>query len=759
MTSHDFSTTSEAGAYGSPQPAEPSDSHHTGSDSNNREHAEVIALTVLRSRYLYNSQASPETLISALDACQDPWSEELCRAAVEWVLNYIPNRKSPVSPYPEPSDFWKGPRIGLFKYIYPISKHLPAPILKETLLKIDGLLQQALEKESRVRPTGFPSGMAHQIKMGNLTQLIAALGKFPVEEATQGAACLTYKQYKRKWVRAQIVRLISLLDSDTPPDDTLTDGLFPLELAVKTGLAGMVQAFLNKGQPAYVIQQAFELAADSQQVEIARLLVNAGANYNLNYHYDEGPGQRCPICFTNIQPSKRNYCNHWICRSQTNWKGNLFLEFSASSGIHTVSEAPLSELAFLLSPAIAEENLFNQLVEAASGRVKELIQAVRTQGVLYWTHRQELVTEPINYAQTSVIHYDYFSPDTNFINKINSEVYEALGWLENSEFYKELDRCRISTNIAKIRAVLAKGEYPSFRILNGESRILNGESVLQYAISLGDFDLLKDIVKVGPAKADLNYAFGKAMDAGLHDIAHFLVQAGADLNYNYSYDHGSGQRCPFCYDLITCNYLNPYNKLCQHWVCTTIHAPGKIGNFTSFLKPEFDFNWRIFWLEALVKSMEPELFQLVLEKLPTENRPLLESVRALGKDFWTTDSRLVKVAWKTKYGVVSEGLDFFHPDPSFAAEVKSAAESLTWGVTGLLDVFQPLTSDTGEAYLLRLAASNQWLLHNIDKSLSPWEQLAIQVVSKYVISGSAEDASKLLKKLLHPRKQKLGPKT
>ncbi len=208
------------------------------------------------------------------------------------------------------------------------------------------------------------------------------------------------------------------MDDQIERGDKYDDEASLLEKAASQGNLAGIEALLAAGVQEWDIQQAFELAADAGYLEIAGRLIQAGADYNFNYGYDHGEGQRCPVCYRQIMPGAVEICEHWICTREGR-------EFSWYSDDASDFSEELTDLYGLLEELDAQTGL-DQAPPALNQTFRSLLQ----HDTGYWTYRDGVIE--VRWSTGGMLNgsgFDYFHPDAGFAKKLKAELRQGIDWL------------------------------------------------------------------------------------------------------------------------------------------------------------------------------------------------------------------------------------------------------------------------------------------------------------------------------------------
>lgn len=234
----------------------------------------------------------------------------------------------------------------------------------------------------------------------------------------------------------ELTKIKHLLLAGKPLDGFEVDGQSALEYVVEKGNYELTQEILTLKPDASLIQATFEIAADTGKIEIASLLVNAGADYNYYYGYNRGEGQRCPICFRAIDQMELEACEHLIASSDSGYTPVFFRLDEELEDFYN----KLEELANLICSLV--NDVFEKVLASAPKDLQIVFETVRKYGYFYWTHKEGIITfewDVHNYLGDAG--YDYFHADPDFARKVEIEAEQALAWLQDNypELYQESD--------------------------------------------------------------------------------------------------------------------------------------------------------------------------------------------------------------------------------------------------------------------------------------------------------------------------------
>jgi hypothetical protein len=177
--------------------------------------------------------------------------------------------------------------------------------------------------------------------------------------------------------RSAILRIL-----DRFPDVFVEDEnhFTPLMHAAAGGHGELVQIllphYIAHEEATWLVQQAFEAAAEEHHAAIARLLIDIGADPDWAFVGMQDYWERCPICLARCCPGARKVCAHWVCSSDT--MGFTWFLSEAEN-----FEAEVEELVSLAVEFFQAENLEEMLMSCPK-RFREVLVRIRRHGRYYW---------------------------------------------------------------------------------------------------------------------------------------------------------------------------------------------------------------------------------------------------------------------------------------------------------------------------------------------------------------------------------------
>ncbi len=202
-----------------------------------------------------------------------------------------------------------------------------------------------------------------------------------------------------------------------------------LPLAQKAAAAGdyqRVKALLINGLDNAEIQRAFQAAAFNKRMDVAWLLIEAGAGF---YNYDSENSETkeyCPVCLRMILTEGNlddyNLCSHWVC---------LYIEGEYHFENRTDFGAAISALAQRLRKRDLPDEDFDRIIRIAPTELRILFKRARKYHDLYWTVKGEvLAVEHISPGRLASYCISYYHPYPGFAEKVKDEAQAGLAWLK-----------------------------------------------------------------------------------------------------------------------------------------------------------------------------------------------------------------------------------------------------------------------------------------------------------------------------------------
>lgn len=181
----------------------------------------------------------------------------------------------------------------------------------------------------------------------------------------------------RQGDRSAILRIL-----EREPDVNIEDEnhYTPLMHAASSGQMEVVRMLLpscvGHEEAVWLVQQAFEVAAESGHPKIARLLIDIGADPEWAFVGMQDYWERCPICLARCCPGARRVCSHWVCSSDS-------MGFTWFSSESENFELPVEEVVSLAHELFQRADAA-ELLARCPPRFRDVLLEVRRHGIYYW---------------------------------------------------------------------------------------------------------------------------------------------------------------------------------------------------------------------------------------------------------------------------------------------------------------------------------------------------------------------------------------
>ncbi len=586
-------------------------------------------------------------VLRALRDCPAPWSLDLSEGALRWLESYLEPGVCSLLPCPLYKDFVY---FGL-----ELIEHLPADLLLLRMVSARKNLLDLLEK-----PEGNKDDFSHEhtacavdfIKEcfdKEVKRRISATAIF-IEYASQAIELAGVRDVGRQ---AQLI--LKLKEYYTGKIRGMIAAFKPLSVEETAKTVRLVRAariydynrvteLLEKEEPQdKVLQEAFRAAGGYGCLEIAALLIEAGAEVNADYEFKNGEGQRCPHCFGRIYSNEFTFCDHWVCSyyNDDHYK-DVFALFTTSLNDFDKEVRKLAQWINEMGSAV-----FELVLSEAPAELMELYQKVDKYREFYWAKDDKVQSTHWDTNWIGGSGDDYFHPDPMFSSRLKAEARSGLEWLE--ERFPEL----CSREEKKRRYAVEDEEDVTV-------------SSLERAAEANNLRLVEAILIDEPEHDRLQAAFELAADQRHIELARYLIAAGAEYIFDYSLDEDVYHRCPLCFTRL--QYGNEGE--CGHWVCNPYE-----GTFIGFTNYIDDFNEEVIDVANLVEEISyRDDYDDIMEKAPAELYSLIEVVIKEGRLYWTNDLQIVSTSYNIGGLRIPEMVvTYFHPDPGFARKVKEEA--------------------------------------------------------------------------------------
>ena len=201
----------------------------------------------------------------------------------------------------------------------------------------------------------------------------------------------------------------------------------------------------------------------------------------------------------------------------------------------------------------------------------------------------------------------------------------------------------------------------------------NHYTALMHAAATGDLSIVRLLLPLCIAHEEaawlVQQAFEVAVEAENPKTARFLIDIGADPDWEFVGMAGGWERCPVC--LSRCSPSS--QRVCAHWICTS-DAMG----FTWFVSEPDNFDVEVEELVSLAFDFfaHPDAESLFL-RCPERFRSVLVQIEEHGRFYWALDEHVVvKRQPKSKPGAFSD-LHFYGTTPRLGSRIKARAISLS----------------------------------------------------------------------------------
>lgn len=222
------------------------------------------------------------------------------------------------------------------------------------------------------------------------------------------------------WIRSILAR---------KPDVSIQDQsqFTPLMHAASHGHIDVVRELLNPclchTEATWLIQHAFEAAAETAQVETARLLIDIGADPDWAFIGMQDYWERCPICYHRCRPGARNVCVHWICSSDNlgfNWFRHDDLAF----------DNEVDELVSRLNTLVAMED-HTDFLDVCPPAIRSILDRALELGRFYWASDSRVVVTHWHSRGPVLDHGQHFySSNPDLPREISDNALIAIRWLD-----------------------------------------------------------------------------------------------------------------------------------------------------------------------------------------------------------------------------------------------------------------------------------------------------------------------------------------
>ncbi len=203
-------------------------------------------------------------------------------------------------------------------------------------------------------------------------------------------------------------------------DEYYWEGFSIAQKAAAAGDYQRVKVLLMEGLEKYDVKRAFRAAAFNDRMDVAWLLVEAGAGF---YSYEDNEiWVYCPVCLTTISTHDGAVCWHWVCL----YTENEYYWFDNPN-----FESEVAELAQWLRRKYLADEDFERIARRAPDSLRILFKQARKHHELYWTKKGQVLTVEYDSPGWCPDHCcNYFHPDGGFAQRVKEEAQDGLVWLK-----------------------------------------------------------------------------------------------------------------------------------------------------------------------------------------------------------------------------------------------------------------------------------------------------------------------------------------
>ena len=205
------------------------------------------------------------------------------------------------------------------------------------------------------------------------------------------------------------------------------DHFTPLMHAAAAGHLPVVRALLtpclHHPEAPWMVQHAFEVAAEKGQVDVARLLIDIGADPDWAFIGMQDYWERCPVCYQRCCPGARKVCDHWLCSSDT-------IGFTWFQDETQNFEEDVHELMACVHH-LAEHGQLQHLLGECPQVLRDMLDRVQQLGPLYWTCDSRVAT--INwFSRNPLLDHGkhFYTTDPHLAVEVAATARKAVDWLQ-----------------------------------------------------------------------------------------------------------------------------------------------------------------------------------------------------------------------------------------------------------------------------------------------------------------------------------------
>lgn len=235
------------------------------------------------------------------------------------------------------------------------------------------------------------------------------------------------KEFHKAAIEGNLDWVRSILERE--PDVSIQDHtqFTPLMHAASHGhidiVCELLTPCLRHVEATWLIQHAFEAAAEKAQVETARLLVDIGADPDWAFIGMQDYWERCPICYHRCCPGARNVCVHWICGSDN-------LGFTWFRHDELAFDNDVDELVSRVNLLVELES-HRELLETAPPIIRAVLDRALELGRFYWASDSRVAVTEWHSRGPVLDHGQHFySSNPDLAYEVSEQASVAIAWLD-----------------------------------------------------------------------------------------------------------------------------------------------------------------------------------------------------------------------------------------------------------------------------------------------------------------------------------------